>query len=59
MPDPREAVYDVLLAKKRRADEARAIAERNREHGQTFEEWNAANQRARAAAKTDHRTPKR
>ena len=27
MPDPREAVYDVLLAKKRRAEQAKREAE--------------------------------
>lgn len=55
MPDPREAVYDVLLAKKRRAEEQAASERRAHEHDQTFEEWNEANARARAAAGRDSR----
>lgn len=37
MPDPREAVYDVLLAKKRRAEEVAKAAE----EWQRYEEANA------------------
>jgi hypothetical protein len=42
VPDPREAVYDVLLAKKRRADEARALAEKARAARHAFAEGTLA-----------------
>lgn len=52
MPDPREAVYDVLKAKWALQKEAEEIAAKLRETGQSLEEWNANNQRARSAAQS-------
>jgi len=55
MPDPREAVYDVLLSKKRRAEEEREIAQARNKNAETlkdlYDEWNDNNRRARSAAK--------
>lgn len=49
MPDPREAVYDVLLAKKRRADEIRKAEEKAAENGGGLAEYNRGVLRAREA----------
>lgn len=49
MPDPREAIYDVLLAKKRRADEQKAAEAAAREAGFGWAEYEAANQLANSA----------
>lgn len=54
MPDPREAVYDVLLAKKRRADEAAAAAAKLEAAGHGWAEYEEANQRANSAYNSRH-----
>lgn len=43
MPNPREAIYDVLIAKRRRRKEERLKL-------QAYVEWNHENQVARSAA---------
>lgn len=52
MPDPREAIYDVLKAKHERAKQAEKIDAKLRESGHSLEDWNTANQRARSAARS-------
>lgn len=52
MPDPREAIYDVLKAKWQRQKDAEAAAARARETGNSLEQWNANNQRARSATQS-------
>jgi hypothetical protein len=51
MPNPREAVYDVLLAQKQRArDEQRAAGERGT-LAEQLEAWTEANRRSGAAVR--------
>lgn len=56
MPDPREAIYDVLLSKKRRAEEAERQRRRRIGEYQSFAEawtrYEEQNARANAAARS-------
>lgn len=49
MPDPREAIYDVLLAKKQRADEQRRRAEVGTAEAEAWQAYLEANERAHVA----------
>lgn len=51
MPDPREAVYDVLLAKKRRAEDERRLLRSNQTLAEAYEEWTAKNKTAGSQAR--------
>lgn len=51
MPDPREAVYDVLLAKQRRAEDQRRLIRGNQTLAQAYEEWSNKNRTAGAAVR--------
>jgi hypothetical protein len=48
MPNPREAIYDVLQSKQRRREEEERIYGKSKE--EAYQEWNEKNQRARSAA---------
>lgn len=48
MPNPREAIFDVLQAKKRRRDEEKRVHD-GKSQEEALEEWNEKNQTARRA----------
>lgn len=56
MPDPREAIYDVLLAKKRRAEEEETKRRRRvgeyQSHAEAWAAYEEENERANAATRS-------
>lgn len=49
MPNPREAVFDVLKQKQARLDEERRVHRREVTQEQAYENWSEDNKRARRA----------